>query len=78
MCFFVALSFLVQLFVNVDFLHEAALGSMVPLFIGDRAGLWDEYAATSRLPGLWFKNDTTFMVSTGVDNYKSKNPFRII
>ena len=48
--------------------QSSALRSMVPVIIGDRAGLWDEYAATNRLPSLWFKNDTTFMVSTGVDN----------
>ena len=46
---------------------------MVPLIIGDRAGLYDEWAATNRLPGLWFKDDDTFMVSTGMDG---KNYFQ--
>ena len=46
---------------------------MVPLIIGDRKGLGDDHAATNRLPGLWFKDDDTFMVSTGLD---AKNYFQ--
>ena len=41
---------------------------MVPLIKGDRDGLYDEYAASNRVPGLWFGPNDNFMVSTGLNN----------
>ena len=41
---------------------------MVSLIIGDRDGLYDEYAASNRVPGLWFGPNDNFMVSTGLNN----------
>ena len=49
-------------------MYNSTLSLMVPLIIGDRDGLYDEYAASNRVPGLWFGPNDNFMVSTGLNN----------
>ena len=41
---------------------------MVSLITGDREGLTADSAASNRVPGLWFRSDDVFMVSSGVDD----------
>ena len=38
------------------------------MITGDREGLSDNYAASNRVPGLWFGSNDVFMVSSGIDN----------